>query len=90
LIDGEAFLALAERFPQAKAYIYGHSHDWMIKPGNGGIHQVNLPPTAYVFNPARPSGWVSTTVDAEGMTVELRALDPAHPEHGKPVHLRWR
>jgi len=90
LLDGEAFMASAARFPHAKAYIYGHSHDWRVTPNDGGIHQVNLPPTAYVFNPARPSGWVRCTVDAAGMTVELRAMDAAHPEHGKPVFLKWR
>ena len=90
LIDGEAFLGLAERFPQVKIYIYGHSHDWKVAPRLGGVHQVNLPPTAYVFNPSRPNGWVRATADAQGITVELRALDPTHPEHGKPVRLAWR
>ncbi len=90
LIDGDAFLKLANGFPHAKAYIYGHSHDWRVTPGGADLHQINLPPTAYVFSPARPNGWVRATVKPGGMTLELRALDPAHPEHGKPVELAWR
>lgn len=90
LVDSEAFLELANGFPQAKVYIYGHSHDWRVTPDKTGVHEVNLPPTAYVFSPARPNGWVRATVETGGMTLELRALDPAHPEHGKPVTLAWR
>jgi 3',5'-cyclic AMP phosphodiesterase CpdA len=90
LVDSEAFLGVVSRFPAAKAYVYGHSHDWKVTAGAGGFHLVNLPPTAYVFNPARPSGWVRATVDGAGMTLELRALDVAHPEHGRATRLEWR
>jgi 3',5'-cyclic AMP phosphodiesterase CpdA len=90
LIDGEAFLTLANRVPNVKAYIYGHSHDWRITASETKLHEVNLPPTAYVFNPARPSGWVRAKVDATGMTLELKALDQTHPEHGMTRTLSWR
>ncbi len=91
LIDSEPFLALAARFPQAKAYLYGHSHDWKTKTeAAGGFHEVNLPPTAYLFNPERPNGWVRATVSGEAMELELRALDPKHPQHGEKRTLAWR
>lgn len=90
LIDGEEFLSMVGRFPQVKAYIYGHSHDWRVTSGSDGLHHVNLPPTAYTFNPARPNGWVRVAVDGMGMRLELRALDPAHPEHGQTFELKWR
>lgn len=90
LVDSGDFLALASRLPRVKAYIYGHSHDWKTATDTDGLHQINLPPTAYVFNPARPNGWVRATVSAGGIAMELRALDPAHPEHGKTVELKWR
>ncbi|MBL9151962.1 MAG: metallophosphoesterase [Verrucomicrobiales bacterium] len=90
LVDSDPFLKLLDRHACAKAYIYGHSHDWKMAVDAKGAHQVNLPPTAYVFNNARPNGWVRATVGAGGMTLELRALDPAHPEHGKPAELKWR
>lgn len=90
LIDSDAFLEIAEKHPHAKAYIYGHSHDWKTKSADSGFHEVNLPPTAYVFNPEKPNGWVRCTVSGDGMELELRALDPKHPQHGEKKSLAWR
>jgi 3',5'-cyclic-AMP phosphodiesterase len=74
----------------AKAYVYGHSHTWLTKKDADGLHEINLPPTAYVFDNARPNGWVRARLSATGISLELRALDPAHPEHGKARELAWR
>jgi Icc protein len=90
LVDSEPFMALADRHRHVQTYIYGHSHDWKLGVSAGGVHQVNLPPTAYVFNPAKPNGWVRATVGEGGLTLELRALDPAQADHGKPKELKWR
>lgn len=91
LVDSEAFLEIADQFPQAKAYLYGHSHDWKTKTAaESGFHEVNLPPTAYVFNPDRPNGWVRATVSGAGMELELRALNSRHPQHGEKKALAWR
>lgn len=91
LVDSEAFVEIAEQFPQAKAYVFGHSHDWKTKTSaESGFHEVNLPPTAYVFNLDRPNGWVRATVSGAGMELELRALDPQHPQHGERKALAWR
>ena len=90
LVDGDAFLDLARRRDQVKAYIYGHSHFWGVQTDDHGLHQVNLPPTAYVFRPELPSGWVLATAHADHMTLELRAVNPQHPRHGEKTDLRWR
>lgn len=90
LVDSEAFLATLSERRAAKAYVYGHSHTWLLKRGEDGLHQINLPPTAYVFDEARPSGWVRATVSARGMSLELRSLDRAHPRHGERHELVWR
>lgn len=90
LVDSTPFLGLLARHPAAKAYIYGHSHTWLLKREENGLHQINLPPTAYVFNPAMPSGWVRASLTATGLALELRALDPAHPRHGETHQLAWR
>lgn len=90
LVDTEPFLELLRTHRSAKAYLYGHSHVWQIKEGSDGLHEVNLPPTAYVFDEARPNGWVRATLSPTGIALELRALDPAHPEHGKVNDLKWR
>jgi 3',5'-cyclic-AMP phosphodiesterase len=90
LVDSGPFLEVIRSHPSAKAYIYGHSHTWLTKDGGDGLHEINLPPTAYVFDKMRPSGWVRASLSATGMTLELRSLDPSHPEHGQLRQLVWR
>jgi len=91
LEDSEAFLAVARRHPHVQGYIYGHSHDWEVTTDESGLHHVNLPPTAYVFDESRPSGWVRATVSREhGLTLELVSLDPGHEQHGERFELAWR
>ncbi|MDF1658563.1 MAG: metallophosphoesterase [Verrucomicrobiales bacterium] len=90
LIDSTPFVELLNTHPSAKAYLFGHSHRWEVKPDERGLHRVNLPPTAYVFDEARPSGWVRATISDTGMKLELRSLNHEHPEHGKIHDLAWR
>ena len=90
LVDSDAFLETITPRTAAKAYIYGHSHTWATKDDANGIHQVNLPPTSYVFDESRPSGWVRAVISPTGVDLELRSLDPAHPQHGEKKSLAWR
>ena len=89
LQDTEAFMRVVDSHAKVKAWIFGHSHTWDIKTKNSGLHLINLPPVAYTFNKAMPSGWVSARVDSEGMDLELHSLDPEHPGHGKVSRLAW-
>jgi 3',5'-cyclic AMP phosphodiesterase CpdA len=75
---------------QVKALIFGHTHVWSVKAHESGIHQVNLPTVAYVFNQAQPNGWVDATLKADTLTLRLNAFDEKHPEHGKVKALKWR
>lgn len=90
--DTIAFRDLLVSKKQVKAYIFGHTHNWSIQQPSHmeGLHLVNLPPVAYVFDPSRPSGWVRATPMQDAMMLELRALDPKHPEHGVTSKLAWR
>jgi len=89
LTDTEALIRTLDAHPKVKALIYGHTHNWEVKTKNSGLHCINLPPVAYTFNKERPSGWVTARVDAKGMTLELRSLNLAHPEHGQKKRLEW-
>ena len=89
LTDTEALISVIDKHSKVKALIYGHTHDWQVKSKNSGLHLINLPPVAYVFNAERPSGWVTARVDEKGMTLELRSLNLAHPEHGQKKRLEW-
>jgi hypothetical protein len=90
LKDSAAMEELFVRQPQIKAFIFGHTHDWNVSQHKTGVHLINLPPTAYAHKEGRPSGWVRVTLNRDGMEVELRALDPKHPEHAQVKRLEWR
>jgi 3',5'-cyclic-AMP phosphodiesterase len=90
LKDTPALLEIIRPRKQVKAYIYGHTHTWKVEPDDSGIHLVNLPPVAYVFQEGEPSGWVRTTLHADGMRLELRCVDITHKAHGQIVDLKWR
>ncbi len=90
LKDTAAFEELFARHRQVKAFIFGHTHNWQIERHASGVLLINLPPTGYVFAEGRPSGWVRATLARDGMEIELRSLDPNHPEHAQVKHLKWR
>ncbi len=74
---------------QVKALFFGHTHHW-AQVQLAGIHLVNLPPTAYVFQKSDPNGWVELEVRPDGAGMVLRTLDPQHPKAGETHALKWR
>jgi len=90
LLDSLALMEVLAPRKQAKAVIFGHTHNWHITQHESGVHLINLPPTSYPFKKGRPSGWVRTTLAKDGMELELRALDVKHPEHAQVKDLKWR
>ena len=90
LVDTGALEDVFARHRQVKAFIHGHTHDWHVTTHASGVQIINLPPTGYVFQPGRPSGWVRCTLARDGAEFELRALDPHHPEHAQVKKLAWR
>jgi Icc protein len=90
LTDSAALEELFARHRQVKAFIFGHTHDWHVSQHASGVQLINLSPTSYVFKKGRPSGWVRATLARDGMEIELRSLDPNHPEHAQIKRLQWR
>ena len=90
LKDTLLFLEVIRPRKQVKAYIYGHTHNWKVEQDFSGIHLINLPPVAYVFQEGEPSGWVHATIRESGVRLELRCVDQAHKAHGQVVNLEWR
>jgi 3',5'-cyclic AMP phosphodiesterase CpdA len=74
---------------QVKALFYGHTHVWDVGKRDD-LHCINLPAVAYVFIPGQPSGWVDAHLKDNGISLELRCIDPSHPKHGEKVDLTWR
>ena len=90
LKDTEALYEIIRPRKQVKAYIFGHTHKWKIWEDTSGIHLVNLPPVAYIFQAGDPAGWVQATTRRDGLRMELRCIDTAHQNHGQVVDLKWR
>lgn len=88
--DTAALFEVIRSRKQVKAYVYGHTHLWKVEQDSSGIHLVNLPPVAYVFEPDKPAGWVHATLAKQGMRLELRCVDTKHKDHGQVVNLQWR
>jgi hypothetical protein len=55
-----------------------------------GLHLVNLPAVAYAFQDGYPIGWVDWRLSDSGAKLELRCVDPAHPQQGEKHELAWR
>jgi Icc protein len=90
LNDTRELLAILRPRRHVKAYFFGHTHHWSIRQDASGLHLINLPPTAYVFQTGQPSGWVHATLKPDGARLELRCLDRSHPAHGQIADLAWR
>lgn len=89
LIDTAEFYDVIVPRKQVKAYVFGHTHRWGVQKYEG-IHLVNLPPTAWVFDPKQPRGWVDARIGDELLSVQLRAFDEQHEKHGEQFDLTYR
>ena len=89
LRDGAALVDVLRPRKHVKAFIFGHTHEWR-RWELDGIHFINLPTTAYIFDPDEPRGWVNIRLEKRGMSLMLESLDKTHPKHGKKLALNWR
>jgi 3',5'-cyclic AMP phosphodiesterase CpdA len=55
LIDTEAFFKIIAPRKQVKTYFFGHKHEWHLDQ-ESGVHLVNLPTTAWLFDQTQPQG----------------------------------
>jgi 3',5'-cyclic AMP phosphodiesterase CpdA len=90
LEDGPQLMALLRQRPHVKAYFFGHTHRWEVTRDESGIHLINLPAVAYVFDKTQPSGWVHATMRNDGVRLQLHGIDHAHPQNGQILDLKWR
>lgn len=90
LTETKEFFDLIRPRKQVKAYLFGHSHHWSVTQDASGIHLINLPTTAYLFDKESPNGWCLANLEKNGMRLELSCLDKQHKEHGRVHDLRWR
>jgi 3',5'-cyclic AMP phosphodiesterase CpdA len=89
LRDTEKLFDILMPRKQVKALFYGHTHRWRWA-NRDGLHLVNLPPVAYLFDKESPNGWVEMKLLDRGAMLTLHALDPKHRQDGEKVELSWR
>jgi len=89
LRDGAALVEVLRPRKHVKAFVFGHTHEWR-RWEIDGIHFINLPTTAYIFDSDEPRGWVDVRLEKSGMSLMLESLDKTHPKHGKKLVFRWR
>lgn len=90
IVDQEAFYAVVRPRRHVKAHVFGHSHRWNVTQDPSGLHLINLPATAYPFEPTQAIGWVKARLARDGVQLELRCLDRSRRDHGQRVALAWR
>jgi 3',5'-cyclic AMP phosphodiesterase CpdA len=90
LIDEDALYEVLRPRRQVKAYLFGHSHRWSVDKDRSGLHLINLPTTAYVFDATQPVGWVQAQLDPQGLRLQLRCVDAKRSDHGQTVELAYR
>ena len=83
LKDTEQLLEIITPRKQVKAYVFAHTHHWSVQQHSSGIHLINLPPVGYPFKEGDAVGWVQADLQPDGVRLELRCLDRAHPSHGE-------
>ncbi len=88
LIDTEQLFEVLVPRKQVKVVIFGHTHRWH-RDRHEGIHLINLPPVAYLFDDVSPNGWVDLRLREGGAVLTLHALDVKHRQNGETVELTW-
>jgi 3',5'-cyclic-AMP phosphodiesterase len=79
--DGPSLLKLLAKRKQARAYLYGHTHEWQHDQRNH-LHLINQPAVSYYFGKGHAHGWVDMKLTEISADLELHCIDPKHKQHG--------
>ena len=79
--DGSSLLRLLAAHKHARAYFYGHTHEWQ-QDQRGHLHLINQPAVSYYFGKGHAHGWVDMKLTAKSADLEFHCIDPKHRQHG--------
>ena len=79
--DGAALLKLLAERKHAKAYFYGHTHEWQHDQREH-LHIINQPAVSYYFGKGHAHGWVDMKLSETSAELELHCINRTHPQHG--------
>jgi Icc protein len=79
--DGESLLNLLAERKHARAYFYGHTHEWQYDRRDH-LHLINQPAVSYYFGKGHAHGWVDMKLTETSADLELRCINGKHKQHG--------
>jgi Icc protein len=79
--DGAALLKLLAERKHARAYFYGHTHEWQHDQ-LGHLHLINQPAVSYYFGKGHAHGWLDMKLSKASADLELHCINPKNPQHG--------
>ena len=79
--DGASLLKLLAKRNNARAYFYGHTHEWQ-HDRRGHLHLVNQPAVSYYFGKGHAHGWVDMNLTKMSADLKLNCINPKHRQHG--------
>jgi hypothetical protein len=87
--DGPSLLKLLAERKHARAYFYGHTHEWQYDQRDH-LHLINQPAVSYYFGKGHAHGWVDMKLTETSADLELHCLNGKHTQHGdrKQVSLK--
>lgn len=89
LVDDAALLDVIRPRAWVKGVVVGHTHRWQ-HAREDGVHLVNLPAVAFVFQPDQPLGYCRFTATSRGARVELRRVVRKGQAGPDDLSLTWR
>jgi len=87
--DGSSLLKLLAERKHARAYVYGHTHEWQHDQRDH-LHLINLPAVSYYFGKGHAHGWVDMKLSETSADLELHCINRKHPQHGDRRQVRLK
>ena len=79
--DGFSLLKLLAERKHARAYVYGHTHEWQ-HDRRDHLHLINQPAVSYYFGKGHAHGWVDMKLTEMSADLELHCINRKHKQHG--------
>jgi len=79
--DGSTLLKLLAERGHARAYVYGHTHEWQ-QDRRDHLHLINQPAVSYYFGKGHAHGWVDMKLTETSADLELHCINRKHKQHG--------
>lgn len=80
--DGPQLLKILSERKHARAYFYGHTHEWQYDRRDH-VHLVNQPAVSYYFGKGNAHGWVDMKLSEKSAILELHCINRQHKQHGE-------